>query len=445
MKAVIIIFLLLCASLSIEAQQFTPSATPNLAKLVSAEYIWPDSLFGKHVNIKGISIDSKGWIYVATVGDGFNDGLVWRSKNKGKSWEHLTKGLEDVFFYGATSIYMLKDETLLISGINGIWRSLDHGDTWKRVLYDGLGTGVWSFIQVSPDTVFAGGRVIWESTNRGETWSIIDESRLPPAIQMAPIDNFTISKNGTLFAGLNGVLRSTDKGRTWVWSNQGAPWSDDCSRTEGITADVYRGSIFVGSFDIYGNEKIFRSVNDGLSWEEIENPGGEEASCFTVSEKYGVFLGKEYVNRGIFNSVDNGNTWRCIGLEEARIIMSFAWISEDSLLVGTSDGMYLVVLGVLTSAGEDKIPQIVDFSLSQNYPNPFNPSTKINFSVPKLSFVTLKVYNVLGKEVTTLVQEEKSPGSYSVEFNASNLPSGTYFYRLQIGDVAETKKMMFLK
>jgi len=84
-------------------------------------------------------------------------------------------------------------------------------------------------------------------------------------------------------------------------------------------------------------------------------------------------------------------------------------------------------------------------TLSQNYPNPFNPSTKIKYQIPELSFVILKVFDVLGNEVGTIVNEVKPVGDYEVEFNASTLPSGIYFYRLQVGDFVETKKMMLMK
>jgi hypothetical protein len=87
----------------------------------------------------------------------------------------------------------------------------------------------------------------------------------------------------------------------------------------------------------------------------------------------------------------------------------------------------------------------LDFSLHQNYPNPFNPGTKIKYSVPQASKVQFKVFDVLGNEIETLVNEEKSAGNYSVEFNAANLPSGVYFYRLIAGDFTSTKKMLLLK
>ncbi len=83
--------------------------------------------------------------------------------------------------------------------------------------------------------------------------------------------------------------------------------------------------------------------------------------------------------------------------------------------------------------------------LYQNYPNPFNPSTTINYNIPKSSFVTIKVYDVLGREVTTLVKEEKMPGSYSVTFDSGKLVSGVYFYQLRAGDYTSIKKMVLLK
>ena len=85
------------------------------------------------------------------------------------------------------------------------------------------------------------------------------------------------------------------------------------------------------------------------------------------------------------------------------------------------------------------------FSLEQNYPNPFNPSTTINFSIPASGFVTLKVFNVLGSEVATLVNEQKEPGSYQVEFDSNNYSAGIYFYNLQAGNFIETRKMILLK
>ncbi len=92
---------------------------------------------------------------------------------------------------------------------------------------------------------------------------------------------------------------------------------------------------------------------------------------------------------------------------------------------------------------ESSLPK--EFVLTQNYPNPFNPTTIIKYDIPGFSFITLKVYDVLGKEIATLVNDEKPAGSYEVEFSAIGLPSGIYFYKLQAGSFVETKKMVLMK
>jgi hypothetical protein len=93
----------------------------------------------------------------------------------------------------------------------------------------------------------------------------------------------------------------------------------------------------------------------------------------------------------------------------------------------------------------DDINSVKNYKLSQNYPNPFNPLTVISYQLPVISNVTLKVYDILGREVATLVNEEKPAGSYEVQFNSSGMTSGIYFYQINAGDYSETKKMIFLK
>jgi Concanavalin A-like lectin/glucanases superfamily/Secretion system C-terminal sorting domain len=92
---------------------------------------------------------------------------------------------------------------------------------------------------------------------------------------------------------------------------------------------------------------------------------------------------------------------------------------------------------------ENKLPET--FLLSQNYPNPFNPATKINYDIPQSSFVNIKVYDVLGNEIETLVNEQKLKGNYEINFDASRLASGIYFYQLQAGSFISTKKMILIK
>lgn len=113
-----------------------------------------------------------------------------------------------------------------------------------------------------------------------------------------------------------------------------------------------------------------------------------------------------------------------------------------------SDGLPLGDLNWFPGiTGVEQVPNGIPttFNLSQNYPNPFNPTTEIQYSIPKSGIVTLKVYNILGQEVMTLVNQQQTTGSYKVDFNASNLASGIYMYRLQSGNYTLTKKMVLLK
>jgi len=97
------------------------------------------------------------------------------------------------------------------------------------------------------------------------------------------------------------------------------------------------------------------------------------------------------------------------------------------------------------SVNEEDVFEVKGFYLSQNYPNPFNPTTKIRYSVPGSEIVQIKVFDVLGKEIKTLLNEYKQTGTYEIEFDASNLTSGVYFYQLSAGIFVETKKMILLR
>ncbi len=107
--------------------------------------------------------------------------------------------------------------------------------------------------------------------------------------------------------------------------------------------------------------------------------------------------------------------------------------------------MKTVVTYVTPNSVKGNYPSAGSYFLYQNYPEPFNPSTTIRYQVSEVSFVTLKVYDVLGNEVASLVNEEKQKGSYSINFNASALSSGVYLYRLKAGSFMKTRKMILLR
>jgi hypothetical protein len=105
-----------------------------------------------------------------------------------------------------------------------------------------------------------------------------------------------------------------------------------------------------------------------------------------------------------------------------------------------TDSAKVIVTGI-----NDKITKPLTFNLEQNYPNPFNPKTKIKYSVPNQSLVTLKIFDILGREIETLINEEKTAGIYEIDFDASQLSSGIYFYKIQAGNFVQTKKMILMK
>ena len=138
------------------------------------------------------------------------------------------------------------------------------------------------------------------------------------------------------------------------------------------------------------------------------------------------------------------------GLSSSQCLIKIETINH--LISDTSDSLFTIE--VMPVAADDiNAPTINEFKLDQNFPNPFNPITIIKFTIPSVfanvdkqtQLVTLKVYNILGVEVETLVSEEKSSGNYEIEFTAEKLPSGIYFYRLEASDFVDTKKMIFLK
>ena len=132
--------------------------------------------------------------------------------------------------------------------------------------------------------------------------------------------------------------------------------------------------------------------------------------------------------------------------ENWGVLFFINWANSGSYSPGFYPTLIQIVdyANLITDAVE-YIPQLIKFNLDQNYPNPFNPSTKIKYSVTQSSNVVIKVFDVLGNEIETLVSEEKTAGTYELTWNAANLPSGVYFYQLSAGDYLETKKMVLIR
>ena len=155
---------------------------------------------------------------------------------------------------------------------------------------------------------------------------------------------------------------------------------------------------------------------------------------------------------GVYASSDTGATWSNVstGLAVTNGVNCSVVARDKSgsanLYIGTLNGAWVRPISeMVTGVAPSKQGLPGHFALEQNYPNPFNPSTMISFSLPTKSFVTLKVFDVIGREVTTLASEEKNAGTHQLQWNASSMPSGIYFYRLQAGSFTETKRLIVLK
>ncbi len=148
---------------------------------------------------------------------------------------------------------------------------------------------------------------------------------------------------------------------------------------------------------------------------------------------------------GIYSSANDGMQW-------VNISTGLPFLSEidklliygDKIIAGTSGGLYQREISELVSVSNNS-ETAQEFSLSQNYPNPFNPSTVIKYSIPKEVFVSVKVFDVTGREVKALVNENQKAGSYEITFDASALSSGVYFYEIKTGNFTNTKKMLLIK
>ncbi|NIV04575.1 MAG: T9SS type A sorting domain-containing protein [Calditrichae bacterium] len=204
-----------------------------------------------------------------------------------------------------------------------------------------------------------------------------------------------LSESVKLWAGtIHGVWLSTDNGASWE------------ERSDGLPPDPYNSSIIRVNGNLvssvkFGGSGIFRSTNEAMSWEDY----GDGLPFLTSIEK----------------------------------LMTY----NDKIIAATSDGLWQrdIITGVDSNDGNPA----KTFALYQNYPNPFNPTTTIKFQTGDFGFVSLKIYDIVGREVAVLVNENLPAGSYEYEWDASGLRSGVYLYSLETGSFKQTRKLMVLK
>jgi len=204
---------------------------------------------------------------------------------------------------------------------------------------------------------------------------------------------------------------------------------------------------------------ILKTTDGGLIW-NLQTSGTTEflEGIDVIDENIATAVGGNIgVSGTILRTTDGGATWapQISGTNNKLLEVSF-FDSNYGLAVGSEGTILHTTNGGVTFVEEEQIDGIpTEFLLSQNYPNPFNPSTNIKYAISSRQFVSLKVFDIIGNEIATLMDEEKSVGTYELTWNATNLPSGVYFYQLLVsalqskdgkaGEFIETKKMILLK
>jgi len=381
-----------------------------------------------NTTVNSLAINDKGHIFAGA------EYGVFRSTDNGGNWTEINNGITN------TSVRSLaindSGHIFAVTIDDGGFRSTDNGNNWTEI-NNGL---PWSLVKDlainDSGHVFVGFQVfggIYRSTDNGDNWRHIltDKSAYTLAI----------NDSGHVFAvTFASVFRSTDNGENWTEINNGLSYT-----TTIISLAINdSGHIFVGS-----SHGVFRSTDNGDHWTGANNglsSSGGVAHLLAINDSGHIFAAFWY---GVFYSTDNGDNWTALdsGLPNNTRVYSFAFNNAGQVFAGTRGGGVFRSVEATTVSVESSIeiaPK--NFELSQNYPNPFNPSTIISYSISKSDFVTLTIYDILGREIQTLVSKFQLENIYSVNFEASKLSSGIYFYRLHVGhEFVGTKKMLLMR
>jgi hypothetical protein len=268
--------------------------------------------------------------------------------------------------------------------------------------------------------------------------------------------------NTTLMFGTNNnrLYRSTNNGLSW--SSIILPFQNVYS----ITLEEEPNDYASLEFGYAAGDGAVYTTNFGQSWTPVTLPGTGDIHAFQFSYGYACYTkgSQIYSNANsppqftLDYTSPNGGNYTHMSLKTFIFEGGYrrGWAVKDN---GTASAYYYYIMGIKKIVSE--IPD--KFTLSQNYPNPFNPSTKIKFDIPLSplnergvglpaeataqagGFVTLKIYDLLGCEIATLVNQPLKPGTYEVEWDGTNYPSGVYFYKLQTESFSDSKRMVLIK
>jgi photosystem II stability/assembly factor-like uncharacterized protein len=357
-------------------------------------------------------------------------GGVFLSTNNGTSWTQVNTGLPA----STTVRSLVADKTRLFAGTSGkgAYLSTNDGATWNPI-NSGMPatTTIMSFAVLDTNLFACTGNGVFRSVNAGTNWI---QTNL--GLTSNDIRALFVADTNIFAAAMGGVFLSTNCAATWTQVNIGLTNTDVWSLTASascVFAGTHSGGVFV-------------TAKNGTSWTQLNSglpPNAIVQSLTSVGRN--IFAGT--FGSGVFLSTNDGAKWTDISAGFTNLDARCLAASSTHLFAGTYNGgvwrrsLSEIITGVENKAG--RTPS--RYELHQNYPNPFNPATTISFSLPTKSFVSLKVFDVLGKQVSSLASEELSAGTHSKTWNAVGLSSGVYFYRLQAGTYSETKKLNLLE
>lgn len=379
--------------------------------------------------------------------------------------------------YGGDGFYVLVDPSdnnfiYAESQYGGFGRSTDGGNNFNYGLNGVSGSDRfnWStpFIidPTNPVILYLGTHRLYKTTNRAVSWTPIS----PDLTNGPPTGNQvygTITTIASAPSDINVVYVGTDDGNVQVTLDGGANWTKISNPlpvrwVTRVAVDPNDAMIAYVTLSGYRYDEylphVFRTTDAGANWQSISSNLPDAPVNDIIVDPDSTRRLFVATDVGVFVTGSLGNNWNYLGenLPNSPITDLVLHNPTRTLIAATfGRSMYSIDLTPVTSVSNE-IAEVNNFILYQNYPNPFNPSTKIKFKIPLSppllkgeskagGFVTLKVYDILGKEIATLVNEEKPAGEYEVEFNATNRPSRIYFYQLSVGSFVESKKMVLLK
>jgi hypothetical protein len=359
-------------------------------------------------------------------------------------------------FLDTNSIWVGGASTIASGTTSHIYRTTNGiNGTWLNTVISGTGDANGLYFQAIAITDknngmsgTNGGNIV-KTTDGGATWTAV----APPAsVPTFAVINAYGAKDGSNLIRL--ILQSASTGyHSFITTNLGTAWTEETLPTQGATTGIQHLQFVNPSFGYGGG--------NGGNLFKYSAPVPVELSSFIANASMGKVTLKwntatEINNRGFeVQRKSDDNNWMVIAFKNGNGTTTSANIySFTDNISGLNVNKLSYRLRQVDFNGQSQYSSIVlvdnlipiNYSVSQNFPNPFNPSTMIKYQLPQNSFVSLKVYNSLGQEVGTLVNGMVNAGTYEVQFNASNLSSGVYYYIIKAGDnFVQTKKMIFIK